>query len=373
MSSIQDDLITIKSLTIGIEKRLRRGTDPHAEWRALQRRITRGVLMALKESKQPGSAAPALAAVARSLAGGFRIKAAVSPAMVSDPSWAGELSGEEVYMPALLLVSPSSALAQIATAATRVELINNGRSMNIPNSHVDADPPVVFFGEGQPIACRSGFLNSAPLSPFKSGLISVFTNELVARTAGAAFPVIERILETDIKRGIDKVALGSDAATPSQPAGLLHNAGIVTASAAVDPATAAAQDVGALVEQLTAPTAPERPFLLTSPARKATLQMLHPGLSIPIIGSEFIAADQMAMLDAAEVTVGGVVDSFNVDVISSGVVHESNVPLQLVDGSGIVASPQRELFQTNCSAVMLLEDISWLSLKPAALIEDVTW
>lgn len=371
MSSLQEDVTVVKSLIIGVEKRLRRGIDPNSAWRDVQRNLVKGIVASLQDSSKPGSANERLRAIAERLTKGLKIKAAVSPAMTSSPPWAGSLVDSEIYLPALALLSPSSAFAQLAVLGNTVEL--GRKEMLIPNAQVEDEPLSIFVGEGAPIAARSQFLSNKKLVPFKGGLISIVTDEMLRRTEATVLSIVGRLLEVDIKRGVDKVLLGAAAADAVQPEGLLHNAVAVTASTSTDSAVASAADVAALIAGLTSPAAPEKPVLLASPARKVLLEMLHPGLAVPIIGSEFIGETVLAAVDASEFFVGGNPSSFAVDVTTSAVVHEDSTPLQIVDGSAIAASPSRSLFQTACTGCMLLEDVSWLLLKPAAQITDVAW
>ncbi len=67
----------------------------------------------------------------------------------------------------------------------------------------------------------------------------------------------------------------------------------------------------------------------------------------------------------------------DIDVSAEAVLHmEDTTPLEIVSGTGpTTAAPVRSMFQTDCLAIRLLADFSWVKLHEdaVAFVEDVNW
>ncbi|RVL75346.1 phage major capsid protein [Sinorhizobium meliloti] len=375
MADIAADIAAVKSLSIAIERRLRRGAiNPLRE---TQKALVRSVIVKLVADSKPGvdpdvlakhlfgNGAPSM----RSLSGLMRVKAAVSPAMTSVPSWAGDLVGDEVYMAGLAILAPQSAYGQLTAAGLRVELPSTGAPIRIPSARVDEVPVDPFIAEGGAIPARARFLENHPLASFKAALLSVVTGDLLKRGPATMENIVTRLLSQDIMRGVDKVLLGTGAATTSRPAGILNGATVVPPSTSTDPAIAAAADITALITALADPMAAERPILIMNQAQAIALDLMYPTAGVPVIVSEFIAAGTVAAVDAADFASGAAPDSFDVNISTEAIVHNDTAPTADV----MTGNPVMSLWQQDCRGVRLIEDINWTLLTPAATITGVTW
>lgn len=375
MADIAADIAAVKSLAIGIDRRLRKGgSNPLRE---AQKALVRSIAVKLVAETKPGidpdvlakhlfgNGAPSM----RSLSGLMRVKAAVSPAMTSVPGWAGDLVGDEVYMAGLAILAPQSAYGQLTAAGLRVELPSSGSAVRIPTAKVDADPPDVFVAEGGAIPARSRFFESHPLATFKAALLSVTTGDLIKKSPATIEVILARLLAQDIARAVDKVLVSANPATSVRPAGLLNGATVVTASTATDPAVAAAADITALITALADPLPAERPFLLMNAKQAIALDLLYPAAGLPIIISEFVPADTVSAVDAADFASGATPDSFDPSVSTEALIHSDSAPVVDV----MTGSPDMSLWQQDCQGIRLIEDISWQLLTAASTMTGVTW
>jgi hypothetical protein len=98
--------------------------------------------------------------------------------------------------------------------------------------------------------------------------------------------------------------------------------------------------------------------------------------NIPIIDSATVTPKTVILADAADfVTMGG--DSVRFDISDQATLHmEDTAPADLVSGSpGVVASPQRSLFQTDSLALRMIMPLNWAYRRSGmvAFTQNVTW
>lgn len=356
---MSDDL---KPLLVSIERKLRRGTNP---LQTAQRAIVKAICARLMA--KPGNNFPPLQ---KGLVGHLlKVKASVSPAQTTVPTWAAELVGEEIVMSGLALLAPQSAYAQLSAAGLRVELPASGAAIKVPDARVDVEPVDPFVVEAGAIPARSRFLENNTLQPYKAALLSVVTGELVKRGMPSVEAIVGRLLSQDIMRGVDKRLLGTAAASPGHPPGILAGAVVVAPSASTDAQTAALADVSGLVAALADPLPAERPFLIMNAKQAATFALLFPGNGLPTITSEFIAAGTVAAVDAADFASASNPDSFDIDISKEALVHSETVPVDDI----MSGHPVTSLWQVDCQGVRVIEDISWSMLSKAATVTGVKW
>jgi hypothetical protein len=101
-------------------------------------------------------------------------------------------------------------------------------------------------------------------------------------------------------------------------------------------------------------------------------------LGYPVIQSTNVAADTMLLLDAADfVSVSG--DSPRFDVSNQATLHmEDTTPLQIAtgaQGSGVLATPTRSLWQTDSIGVKMMLDLNWGMRRTGvvAWTQTMTW
>ncbi|WP_158556131.1 phage major capsid protein [Ensifer sp. M14] len=375
MADIAADIAAVKSLSIGIERRLRRGAiNPLRE---AQKQLVRSIAVKLVAVGKPGTDLDVLAKhlfgngapSMRSLSGLTRVKAAISPAMTTVPSWAGDLVGDEVLTSALAILAPQSVYGQLTAAGLRVELLSSGGAVRIPTAKVDADPVDVFVSEGGAIPARSRFLENHPLASFKAALLTVTTGDLIKKGPATIEAILTRLLAQDIMRSVDKVLISASAATTSRPAGILNGATVVPPSTSTDPATAAAEDIAALIAALADPLPAERPVLIMNVKQSVALDLMFPGANLAVVTSEFVPAGTVSAVDAADFASGAAPDSFDASVSTEALVHSDTAPVADV----MTGSPAMSLWQQDCQGLRLIEDISWQLLSKASTATGVKW
>jgi hypothetical protein len=99
-------------------------------------------------------------------------------------------------------------------------------------------------------------------------------------------------------------------------------------------------------------------------------------LNVPIIDSGTIPAKTMILVDAADfVTADGGAPRF--ELSDQATLHyEDTNPADLVSGSpGVVATPQKSLFQTDSIALRMVFPLNWLQRRAGtvAWIQNATW
>jgi len=90
-------------------------------------------------------------------------------------------------------------------------------------------------------------------------------------------------------------------------------------------------------------------------------------IGIPVITSTTCPADEIFLLDCADIVFAGGAPRFLASDVAS--IHEEDTdPLPLVDGSGTVAKPTRSLYQTYSSALRTVWYVDWAQLRDGAVV-----
>lgn len=321
-------------------------------------------------------------------------RAAALPADTLTSGWASNLVETSIqdFFGALM---PASIYPQLAAKGGRFTF---GRA-GIVSMPTRATTPTIagsFVAQGAPIPVRQGAFTSVVLTPKKMGVISTFTREIAEHSTPAIEGLIRQAIVEDTGVSIDTVLLDANPATTTRPAGLKNGVAAITATAGAGMA-AVVGDLRALTSAL---------ISSTSGNLRAPVWILNPGdvlaialtpavagggefpfkaelaagtlLGYPVIQSTTMAADTMMLLDAADfVTATG--DEPRFDVSDQALLHmEDTVPLQIVtgaQGSGVVASPARSLWQTDTIGVRMLLDCNWALRRTGvvAWTQTMTW
>ncbi|MBB3318955.1 hypothetical protein FHT77_004864 [Rhizobium sp. BK181] len=307
---------------------------------------------------------------------GWLRKAVTNPAMTSVPDWAGTLSNPGVYGGLMAELAPLSVYSALKARGISVTLAGVG-SLRFSARAVPGSVPNCFIGEGQPIPVRQlSFLQGAVLVGHKAASISLFTGELAKASTPSAEAIIGQALAEDISISIDTALLGNAAGTATQPPGLLFGVTPLTASAATDPAQAAAADISALAAAIS-PAASSLTFLMNS-AQAASLALLVPGAAVlDIIASDSVPQKTVVAVDAADFVSS--VDDGEVRVENDATVISRDDPLPVSTGASgtdaVSGSPHVSLWQLDLLAVKIAEDISWAMRRAGrvASVANVKW
>jgi hypothetical protein len=97
---------------------------------------------------------------------------------------------------------------------------------------------------------------------------------------------------------------------------------------------------------------------------------------IPYIQSTTVAPHTMILVDAADfVVVGG--EAPRLEISDQATLHfEDTSPTDLVSGSpGVVATPQKSLFQTDSLALRLVQPLNWIQRRAGTIVNmtGTTW
>ena len=230
-----------------------------------------------------------------------------------------------------------------------------------------------FVAEGGAIPVGALIMTAQTLKPKKAASIVAVTKELINGSPLNVELSLRTLLAQDLGLMIDGVLLGSTAATTAAPAGLLNGVTPLTATAGGG-SNAMLGDV----KKLLAAVAPAlKPVMIVGSGQAATTAIIEPPIGVPIITAPYLAADQVIMVDAA--AFASALGAPDISTDENPVIHEeSAAPLPIAtgaQGSGVVATPSRSLWQTACVGMRTLLDCDWLLRRANAVatITGVTW
>lgn len=305
--------------------------------------------------------------------------AASNPAMTNVAGWASELIDTQLGE-FLDLLSPESIWARLV--GLRVTFDRNG-AVRLPG-RTTRSLAGSFVGEGAPIPVKQAALTSVMVSPFKMAVITTMTRELAQRSSPAAEPLFRQMMIEDTAVAIDAAFMDATAASAVRPAGLqVLGSGSASAGATVANIMADLKDMAG--DMITAQTG-RRAVWVMNDLRRLGLQTalsttedtrpfaaeIAAGslLGYPIVTSINVPAAVVFLIDQAELA-QGYGDSPAIEMSNQATLHmEDTAPLPLVtgaQGSGVVASPMRSLFQTDSLGLRLIWDISWAVRRPGAV------
>ena len=321
-------------------------------------------------------------------------KAAAIPADTTTSGWASQLVDTSIqdFFSALL---PNSVYPALASRGGKFSF---GRA-GIVSMPTRASTPTIagsFVAQGAPIPVRQGAFSAITFTPKKMAVISTFTREIAEHSTPAIEGLIRQAIVEDTAVAIDSVLLDANVATTTRPAGLKAGVAATTATAGGGIA-AVIGDIRALTGALITGTNGNMrsPVWIMNPADALAISLLpatagggeFPFKSeitggtlqgYPVITSSNVAADTMLLVDAADfVSVTG--DSPRFDVSDQATLHmEDTTPLQIAtgaQGSGVLATPARSLWQTDTIGVRMLLDLNW-GLRRTGVVawtQTMTW
>lgn len=321
-------------------------------------------------------------------------KAAAVPADTVTSGWASQLVETSIgeFFAALL---PNSVYPALAARGGKFTF---GRA-GIVSMPTRASTPTIagsFVAQGAPIPVRQGAFTAITFTPKKMAVISTFTREIAEHSTPAIEGLIRQAIIEDTAVAIDSVLLDATAATTTRPAGLKSGVAAVTATAAGG-INAVIGDIRGLTGALITGTNGNlrSPVWIMNPADVLAASLLPATAGggefpfktelaggtlqgYPVIQSSNVTADTMLLVDAADfVSVTG--DTPRFDVSDQATLHmEDTTPLQLAtgaQGSGVLATPARSLWQTDTIGVRMLLDMNW-GLRRTGVVawtQTMTW
>jgi HK97 family phage prohead protease/HK97 family phage major capsid protein len=320
------------------------------------------------------------------------LRAASAPAMTTVTGWAAELV-QPRYEGLLPLLMPKAILTRLAPRGLALDFGGAGKIV-IPMRSRTPTIAGSFVGEGLPIPVRQGAFTSQTLTPKKVAVISVWTREMDLYSTPAIEGVIREAIQDDTTVAVDSVLLDANAATAVRPAGILNGVAALTATAGGGVAGIVG-DIKQLVNAITVATYGNVRNLvwLMNPSDILSASLISAAstgvfpfkeeiargtlATVPIIDSSTVPAKTVILMDAADfVSVGGGAPRF--EMSDSATLHlEDTAPAELVAAGspGVVAAPQRSLFQTDSLALRMVMPLNWAQRRPGtvAWVQNVTW
>jgi HK97 family phage prohead protease/HK97 family phage major capsid protein len=320
------------------------------------------------------------------------LRAASAPAMTTVTGWAAELV-QQIYTDFMDLLYAKAILRRLAAKGLTLNFGSAGRII-IPTRSRTPTIAGSFVGEGMAIPVRQGAFASQTLVPKKVAVISVWTREMNDHSIPAIEGLIREAVQNDTSVAIDTVLLDANPATVIRPPGLLNGV-VATTPTAGGGLPALIGDIKALIQALVASTLGNlrEPVWLMNPGdilsaslASATNTGIFPFRdeikngtlnNIPIIDSVTVAPKTVILMDASDfVVVGG--EAPRLELSDQATLHmEDTNPTDLVGpGSpGVVASPQRSLFQTDSIALRMVMPLNWVQRRAGtiAYTTATTW
>jgi HK97 family phage prohead protease len=319
------------------------------------------------------------------------LRAPSAPAMTTVTGWAAELA-QQVWTSPMELLMPAGILTRLAARGMSLSFGRAGR-INIPTRSRTPTIAGSFVGEGSPIPVRQGAFTTQYLLPKKLGVITTYTREMDIHSIPAIAALLRDAIQMDTTVAVDSVLIDATAASAIRPAGLLNSISALTATAGGGFA-AVVGDVKQLTGALTTATYGNTRSLtwLMNPTNINSLKLtvatntgvfpwrdeLERGTlnGYPVVDSATVPANTVILIDAADFVVAAG-DGPTFAASDQATLHmEDTTPLDLVAGSpGVVASPQRSLFQTDSLALRMTWDLNWLMRRSGMLAwtSSVTW
>jgi HK97 family phage major capsid protein len=320
-------------------------------------------------------------------------KAASAPAMTTVVGWAAELV-TQINADMMETLMPKSVYPRLANLGLSLSFGRAGR-ISIPTRSRTPTIAGSFVGEGAPIPVRQGAFTAQLLTPKKMAVITTWTKEMDESSIPAIEGLLRSAIQEDTAVSLDSVLLDAGAATVVRPPGLLNGVAGLTPTAGGG-FNALVGDIKQLAGAIMTSTQGHVRALawLMNPQ-----QVMSAGLTTPPNAGDFPFKDEIArgtlmgypIIDSGTVPMGTVIAVDAADFVSVGgeaprfeisdqaTLHmEDTTPLPIVtgaQGSGVVASPTRSLWQTDSLALRLILPINWTLRRAGtvAWVAGVTW
>jgi HK97 family phage major capsid protein len=319
------------------------------------------------------------------------LRAASAPAMTTVTGWALELV-QQIYTDLMPLLMPAAVLTRLSARGLSLSFGSAGKIV-IPTRSRTPTIAGSFVAEGGAIPVRQGAFTSQTLVPKKLAVITTWTREMSDHSTPQIEGVLREAVQQDTGVAVDTVLLDANPATTVRPPGLLNGVAATTATAGGGIA-ALIGDIKALQGALTTNTYGNvrSPTWLMNPTdmlAASLLQAANTGIfpfrdeirnktlnTIPIIDSSTVTAKTMILVDAADFVVVGQ-EAPRFELSDQATLHfEDTNPADLVSGSpGVVATPQKSLWQTDSIALRLVWPMNWVMRRAGNVVwtSNVSW
>lgn len=265
--------------------------------------------------------------------------------------WASDVANGAAVGAYFAAFGTSSAAARLIETALSIRLGGPLSSISFPRSSA-APTACDWTGEGLPIPVWAGALATDTIGPEKKfGIMTLVSGELAKRSAG--FAVFKKMLDEKASISFDAAVFSDAAGDATIHRGLRNVATPVTATGSIE------YDTAALLAGLAEIGGSGAAVIVANPQEASLLAIHLPFLKVPVWPTRALPAGTILALDpsAFVVSFGGV----DFDISREALVHMSDVPLEIVAGTGpTVADPVRSAWQTNSVAIRMIVDIAFV-------------
>ena len=317
-------------------------------------------------------------------------RAATAPATTTTAGWAAELAvvGQGEFINAIM----AGSIAQPVMARGFSVALGRNAQISMPTR---APTPTVagsFVAEGAPIPVRQAGFTAVTIGLKKMAVITSYTREIAEHSTPEIETILRRLIIDDTGTAVDNVFIDNIAESAIRPAGIRAGVAAITATAGGG-FNALVGDLKALVGALAGVNALRNPIWIMNPVQQIAISLTQNNggdfpfqadinanrlLSYSVVVSSTVPAGMVILINADDLmVVQG--DTPRFDVSDQATLHyEDTTPLQLVtgaQGSGVVASPSRSLFQTDSLALRMILPMNWALLRTGSVAwtQSVTW
>jgi HK97 family phage major capsid protein len=326
------------------------------------------------------------------------IKSAQEPAATDQAGWAQELT-QEGYQGYLDLLRGESIAAQLWPVSGFNLTFDGYSAITIPErAGTGTDLASGWTGERDAIPVRSATFTSQKLYPYKWGAITTTSKELVMRSTPSIMSILQQGLIADTAQKLDADYFDSGAAVAGfRPAGTFN--GVTGTAAATGGATTGDDmltDIRNLIDPIYAANMGRTMRIVMHPSNALAMStVLYNGdylfrselaggsiFGIPVIQSTNAPTDQLWCFDMAELAVGSMAPTIDVnDSATLVMVDDDGVDPEMGaayprDPTGQVGDAARDtvnnpairsLYQTETVAIKLVQYLSWATLRTGAV------
>jgi hypothetical protein len=262
----------------------------------------------------------------------------------------------------LSTLTPESAGARLMKEGLNLEF-NGAGSIAVPTLLADT-AYASFIASGQPIPVTQGYVEPlVTLTPHKLVATVVLTAETIRSSNVEA--LMQDALVRSSALALDAAMFDASPSSSARPAGLRYNIVASAASTAPDNVNALLDDVQTLhdaVEDVT----PRHPIYIMSPTRALMSELRSPhGLDpLTVLGSYALHGTDDVIAVAPPALVSVFDGTPQIESSPVPLLNMDDVPLPIVEG-GVLASPTRSAWQTNCIAIKVRLPVTWgLRVEP---------
>jgi HK97 family phage major capsid protein/HK97 family phage prohead protease len=320
-------------------------------------------------------------------------RAASAPATTTTSGWADTLVQTSVAE-FIQSLTAASVFPGLSSRGIRTGFGRSGTISFPTRSSTPASVAGAFVAQGAPIPVKQALLAPVSLGIKKLGVITTFTREIAEHSTPDIEGLLRQFITDDTSAAIDAVLVSNSAATAIAPAGIRNGVSTTTVTAGGGFA-ALVGDVKALTTALVTNSNGNlrSPVWLMNPIQATSIALtqnaggdfafaaaINSGSlgGYPVLQSTTITAGMIILVDAADfVSVTG--DDMRFDVSDQATIHmEDTTPLPIAtgaQGSGVLATPTRSLWQTDSLGLRMIMDLNWSMLRTGtvAWTSAVTW